>query len=108
MGEVKDRTADLEDLIVAAYKRGVKWGEQNPDSIEYQNKAARDYADFTISTDDGAAYIVKAANGYTKAIEAFKKIANADVCVDTERARDDAYAMMIRVARAVLSDLGEG
>jgi hypothetical protein len=35
----------LEAAIIAAYKRGAEWERENPNSSEYVNKAARDYAD---------------------------------------------------------------
>lgn len=49
--EVKPETDNLEDIIAAAYVRGAKWSEENPDSIEYRNKAARDYADYMMNAD---------------------------------------------------------
>jgi hypothetical protein len=33
------------ELIRAAYERGYRWGQENPDSRPFLNKAAYDYAD---------------------------------------------------------------
>jgi hypothetical protein len=39
----------VEDLIVAAYKRGFIWANHNPVDGEFLDKAARDYADYTMN-----------------------------------------------------------
>lgn len=38
----------IEQLIIAAYVRGVEWNEENPLDREYRFKAAGDYADKTL------------------------------------------------------------
>ena len=40
----------LEQLIRAAYVRGVEWNEENPLDRDYRFKAAADYADKTLSS----------------------------------------------------------
>jgi len=40
---------DVEALIVAAYERGAEWANENVGSGEFLSKAARDYADATMS-----------------------------------------------------------
>lgn len=39
----------LFELIAAAYLRGIEWGQDNPDALDYAQKAASDYADKTTS-----------------------------------------------------------
>jgi hypothetical protein len=39
----------LEAMLEAAYKRGAGWTWENPDSEQFICKAARDYADKTIT-----------------------------------------------------------
>ena len=42
---------ELEDLLIAAYERGANWVQENPISFGagYLSKAARDFADKTIT-----------------------------------------------------------
>jgi hypothetical protein len=76
--EVKERTADLEDVIVAAYKRGASWAWHNPGDGEFLGKAARDYADFTMHADPDAQPAAKAVNSFPKLVDALKAIIACD------------------------------
>lgn len=40
---------ELFEMVRAAYERGYNWGQENPDSRPFLNKAAYDYADKTTS-----------------------------------------------------------
>lgn len=40
------------ELIRSAYERGYRWGQENPDSHPFLNKAAYDYADKTLGPDE--------------------------------------------------------
>jgi len=48
-GNAESRDAVTEQMLVDAYVRGIEWADENPFDLEYGVKAARDYADKTLS-----------------------------------------------------------
>jgi hypothetical protein len=85
----------IEDIIVAAYKRGAEWTRINPDSAEYVGKAARDYADRIMSTEESVSSIVKAVNGFEKTTGLIRRLAAMMACDSDEDADYCATQMEI-------------
>ena len=97
------QTPTTEELIVSAYKRGFQWCIENNADAEYVSKAARDYADKTMTL---AGLHAHPSVRHGKLEGALRKIQQvADECAARQFASISRVTQIQEVARAALAEL---